>query len=244
MFYSDRLNLLFVACPKTGSTSVAATLLQLDSAGERFRISLPDRTIDSTMVATDSLGHATALEFRQVLGDEHYRNMRVIGFVRDPIEKLVSTYYFTKKGRLLSVFDLKTPKSKLLLASKRVMTILASRLMPFSVWALFFPMKTCSSYFVDASDDRIIVDYLGATHRLNSDLVEMLNDIGIDTSELNVPRLNTSVHKRPHEYVRKGSFLHKVLLRRYKNDARLFKLVGSGYFKSEKQVLLSDAVER
>ena len=242
MFYSDRLKLLFVACPKTGSTSVEAILLQLDSEGERFRISLPDRTIDSTMVATDSLGHATALEFRQVLGDEHYRNMRVIGFVRDPIEKLVSTYYFTKKGRLLSVFDLKTPKSKLLLAVKRVMTILAARLMPFSVWALFFPMKTCSSYFVDASD-RIIVDYLGATHRLNTDLVEMLNDIGIDMSQFDVPRLNTSVHKQPDDYVRKGSFLHKVLSRRYKNDARLFKLVESGYFKSEKRALLTATID-
>ena len=243
MFYSDRLNLLFVACPKTGSTSVQAFLSQLDSEGECFRISLSDRTIDSTMVATDSLGHATALEFRQVLGDEYYRKMRVIGFVRDPIEKLVSTYCFTRKVRLRSVFELKTPNGKLFLASKRVGTILAARLLPFSVWALLFPMKRCSSYFIDASD-QIIVDYLGATHRLNSDLVEMLDDIGIDTSRLDVPRLNTSVHKQPHEYVRKGGFLHKVLSKRYKNDARLFKLVESGYFKSEKRVLLTDTVER
>ena len=68
------------------------------------------------------------------------------------------------------------------------------------------------------------------------DLVGMLNDIGIDTTQLDVPRLNTSVHKQPHDYVRKGSFLHKVLSRRYRNDARLFKLVESGYFKSEKRV--------
>jgi hypothetical protein len=141
LFYSDRFNLLFVACPKTGSKSVEASLLQLDSKGERFRISLPDRIIDSSMVATDSLGHATALEFRQVLGDEHYQNIRVIGFVRDPIEKLVSSYYFTRKLPLQGIFEIKTPKSKLLLASKRVMAILAARLMPFSVWALFFPMK-------------------------------------------------------------------------------------------------------
>ena len=104
-------------------------------------------------------------------------------------------------------------------------------------------MKRCSSYFVDASG-QIVVDYLGATHRLNSDLVEMLNDIGIDTSQLDVPRLNTSMHKQPHEYVRKGSFLHKVLSKRYENDARLFKLVEFGYFKSGKRVLFSDTVER
>ena len=242
MFYSDRLNLLFVACPKTGSTSIEASLLQLDPEGERFRIPLPDRTIDSTMVATDSLGHATALEFRHVLGDEHYQKMRVIGFVRDPIEKLVSTYCFTRKGRLRSVFELKKKKSKLLIAIKRVVTILAARLMPFPVWALLFPMKRCSSYFTD-STDRVIVDYLGATHRLNSDLIEILDDIGIDASRLDVPRLNTSVHKQPYEYVSKGGFLHKVLSNRFKNDVRLFELVESRYFKSERQVLSADTVE-
>ena len=72
----------------------------------------------------------------------------------------------------------------------------------------------------------------------------MLNDIGVDASQLDVPRLNTSVHKQPYEYVRKGSFLHKLLSNRFKNDARLFQLVESGYFKSEKRARLTDSVER
>ena len=240
MFYSDRLNLLFVACPKTGSTSVEASLLQLDSKGERFQISLPDRTIDATMVGHGGIAHAKAVELRQLLGDEHYRNMQVIGFVREPIEKLVSSYYFTRKLVLRSIFAIKTPKSKLVAASKVGMAIMAARLMPFSVWALFFPMRSCSDYFVDASG-QIIVDYLGSTQRLASDLIEILGDIGIDTSQLDVPKLNTSVHRQTHEYVRRGSFLHKLLSRRYENDIRLFKLVEAGYFKSENRVLLSEA---
>ena len=237
MFYSKSLNLLFVACPKTGSTSVEVTLLQLDAAGERYRISLPDHVIDSTMVATDSLGHATAPELRQVLGDENYEKLRVIGFVRDPIEKLVSSYYFTRRQRLRDIFTLKTPTSKLRLASKRIVTILAARLMPFSIWALLFPMKTSNSYFVD-STNQIIVDYLGATHRLNCDLIAILDEIGIDTSMLDVPRLNISQHKEVNEYVPKNSVLYKLLARRYSDDMILFKLVESAHFKSGKRARL------
>lgn len=88
--------MLFIACPKTGSTSVEASHLQLDPEGERFRISLADRVIDSSMVETDSLAHATAIEFRQVLGDDHFRRMRAIGYVRESIEKLVACYHFTR----------------------------------------------------------------------------------------------------------------------------------------------------
>ena len=195
------------------------------------------------MVATGSLGHATAIELRRVLGDEHYNRMRVFGFIRDPIEKLVSSYHFTRKTRLRSIFEIKTPGSKLLLAIKRLMAILAARVLPFSIWAFVFPMKSCSSYFVDASG-QIIVDYVGATHRLNGDLVEILNNMAIDSSELDVPRLNTSVHKKPNAYVRNGSFLHRYLLRRYRNDVRLFKLVESSCFKCEKRELLTNAVDK
>ena len=99
------------------------------------------------------------------------------------------------------------------------------------------------SYFVDASG-QIIVDYVGATHRLNGDLVEILNNMAIDSSELDVPRLNTSVHKKPNAYVRNGSFLHRYLLRRYRNDVRLFKLVESSCFKCEKRELLTNAVDK
>ena len=77
MFYSDRFGLLYVACTKTGSMSVHATLAELDPEGERFSISLPDRVVDLKSIAGDSLGHATASELRRAIGDENYQTITV-----------------------------------------------------------------------------------------------------------------------------------------------------------------------
>ena len=139
MFYSVKLNILFIAAPKTGSTSVENFLLQLDPGGERFKITLPDRVLDSSQVKSASLGHATARELRQILGTERYESMTRIGFVRHPVEKMVSAYHFTRGSSLSSVFRIKSAKSKWPLVGKRIVALLAARAMPFEIWARAYP---------------------------------------------------------------------------------------------------------
>lgn len=224
MFYSERLNLLFIASPKTGSTSVESFLLKLDPDGERFRISIEDRVIDSSHVKTDSLGHATAIEFKQVLGAVKFNSLRTFGFVRDPFEKVVSAYFFTRTGSLIGAFGIRTAKSKWRLVSKRVVSILAARLLPFSVWAYLFPMKKCSDYFLNNAG-RLMVDYLGATRRLNHDLQAILNDLDLDVGAVDVPHLNTSNHESVQKYLQKDGVLYRRLARKYADDLRLYELV-------------------
>ena len=243
MFYSERCRLLFVACPKTGTMSVHAALENIDPDGERFRIPLPDVVVDSASVNTDTLGHATAPELRAAMGDHNYRETTVFGFIRHPIEKLVSSYFFTRKQSLFIDSGSSSAGDRLRLLRlnvRRAFSVLAARLLPFSVWTVFFPMKTCSSYFVDSSGV-IIVDYLGATDRLHHDLVAILNDIGLDTSAVEVPKLNKSIHSGAHTYVAKGGSLHRRLSKRYADDLKLYELVKSGYFKSAKAAILAEA---
>lgn len=228
MFYSENLNLLFIASPKTGSTSVQSILLDLDPKGERFTITLGDRVIDSSYVNSDSLGHATASEFREVLGPERYDALRTIGFVRDPIEKLVSAYFFTRKGSIRDVLNIRTAKSKWPLVSKRIVAITLARLLPFTVWALVFPMKKCSDYFLD-SQGNLIVDFLGSTSRLETDLAGILNDLKVQMDVQKIPHLNRSKHKKVEEYVAPEGILFKYLAKRYADDIRLSELVRNGY---------------
>jgi len=233
VFYSERLNLLFIASPKTGCTSVESYLLNLDPDGERFKITLEDRVIDSSCVKSDSLGHATARELREALGAKHYDAMHTFGFVRHPIEKLVSAYFFTRKGSLLGAFQIRTAKSKWRLVAKRIIGITAARILPFWFWALLFPMKKCSDYFLDSSGN-IIVDFLGATDRLDADLTGILSGLGVAIRDLRVPHVNQSSHKKAHEYLVQDGFLHRCLQKRYADDLRLFALAKHGYVDCDK----------
>ena len=219
MFYSSRHNLLFIAAPKTGSTSVEDCLLKLDPDGQRFRITLPERTIDSSQVRY-SLGHATASELRQLLGAERYDSMITVGFVRHPIEKLMSAYHFSRGRKLAHVIGVRTAKSKWALASKRVIAILMARILPFPVWSRIYPMKRCSDYFLDDSG-ALIVKYLGNTNRLANDLKQILRMEGIEIAEVEVPHLNRSNHGGQCTTALGTGFLET----KYADDIKLFELV-------------------
>ena len=232
MFYSKQLNLLFVAAPKTGSMSVQSYLSKLDPNGERFRITLEDRIIDSSHVGSASLGHSTAMEFRQALGAEYYDSTRTFGFVRHPIEKLVSTYNFLRQYSLIATLKMSAPKSKWLLVTRQLISIISAKVLPFTIWAFLFPMKKCSHYFLDSSG-RVMVDYLGATDRLEVDLVAILEKFGISVGDQIVPHVNKSSYKRDYKYVKSGGLLEKYLANRYRADLSLYELVKDGYLGLE-----------
>ena len=198
--------------------------MALDPDGERFRITLDDRVIDSSCVETDSLGHATALEFEKVLGEERYNSLVSFGFIRHPIEKSVSAYFFARKGTYRSVFGIKSAKSRWRLISKRLVTLSLAKLLPFSIWALIFPMKRCSDYFLDGSG-RIMVNYLGATNRLGADLQSILDSCCLDSIDQSVEHLNRSSHKKAEKYVADGGLIFRYLSKRYEDDIKLYSLV-------------------
>ena len=232
MFYSNEHKLLFIAAPKTGSTSVEQCLSALFPDGTRFRIELEERTITSADVKTPSLGHAKAIEFREVLGPEVYSDLNVFGFVRDPIEKIVSSYFFTRSGRLRDVLNIRTEKSRTLMIARGIASILSARLLPLWLWSLVYRMRDCNSYFTDDAGN-MLVDYLGSTERLASDLVVILDALGHEIPKGLIPHTNTSRHRRAEDYWFFRLWI-PLLRRRYSADARLYKLVKNGVWKDSK----------
>lgn len=227
MFYTNSGRLLFIAAPKTGSTSVEETLLDSYHDGERFKIHLDDgRVITSKDVSSPSLGHAKARELRRVLGEDGFGELRVFGFVRDPIEKVVSSYFFTRSRRIRNTFGLKSDRWRHVKIVKQILSILIARLLPLWAWSLLYPMRDCHSYFTDQNGE-LIVDYLGSTERLSEDLEEILKLTGERVDANSVRHTNKSSHKNPGDYWF-FRFWIPFLERRYANDLTLARLVKDG----------------
>jgi hypothetical protein len=219
MYYSKKLSLLFIASPKNGSMSVQKHLMQIDPEGETHSLTMYKKKITSKDMPHGIVGHARAWEFKKVLGEEFYNSLRVIGFVRHPFDKLISSYYFNKQSSLSSSFTVKTKKNSLTKKIKMFTTLLAPKILPLNIWVLIFPMKSSYEYFFDKSGNRI-VSHLGRTDNLIQDLKIILDNLQISTS-IKIPHINKSNHKSRDQYF-KNKWIRKRLFTKFKKDIELY----------------------
>ncbi|MCB0409460.1 MAG: sulfotransferase family 2 domain-containing protein, partial [Flavobacteriales bacterium] len=113
MFYSQKLKILIIGIPKTGSTTVENALIKFEPDGERHTITINDRLFTSDDFHQGILGHARAFEIKDVLGPDIYNSLYTIAFIRHPFSRLVSAYYFNKRNSLFEFLKIKSGKKSL-----------------------------------------------------------------------------------------------------------------------------------
>ncbi len=187
MVSSPDYKYIFIANPKTGSTTVEHYLREWDKSY------LHNRYIDeSGNIRTGIHGHIRPRDLKRIMA-EKYDDYRVFIFIRNPYDKAVSAYHYYKQG-LRKKIEFGKNKGNLSL----VFNLILARLLPFSIWSLVKPMKSNHEYLTDV-DGRVIVDYIGITENLSIDLKEIANELGLKgVLEERVGKSNTS--KRDQDY--------------------------------------------
>lgn len=222
MFYSKKYNLLFIASPKSGTVSAQNVLRSIDPNGEEHTITLPDRIVKSNDMKYGVVGHARAYEIEAIVGKKAFSLFNTIGFVRHPIEKLISSYYFNKKQRLGDAFTIKGERKRLIRIVKSFLTRLMPKILPIDIYVLIFPMKTSFEYFHDRTGNRI-VKFLGRTDQLSDDLLLILNELDINYQG-DVPHSNKTPHRSWEEEI-KWKPARMYLISKYQRDLNLYREV-------------------
>lgn len=222
MFYSKKHNVLYIASPKSGSTSVEKYMMTIDENGETHSMTINGKKYKGDDMYFGIMGHARAWEIREAIGGDEYEKLQVFGFVRHPFDKLISSYHFNKSISSVDAFNIKGNRKVLKRQINGFISRLSTRILPLSIWVLIFPMKTSYEYFYDREGNRI-VKYLGRTDSLNDDLKIILNDIGIDVSD-KIPHVNRSEHK-DWSYYLKFRPIRNFLEKKYKKDIELYEMV-------------------
>lgn len=104
MPYSQSLGLVFVAIPKTGTTSVTRAMKSF--APKKDELLLLNELIDDQFrrkYRLDEIGdnkpgrgkHLSALQIKYILGNEEFDRCTKFSVVRNPWARMVSRYYFT-----------------------------------------------------------------------------------------------------------------------------------------------------
>jgi len=166
MTLSDKNKYLFIAVPKTGSSSINRFLVDNDKSSIKNTLI----AADGTSIHTDT--HINYQETVAVIGSR-INDYATFAFLRDPYEKLFSYYRYSIR-----------PKEKWVkygLKAKIVRNV--STLIGFKMWALIFPFKPSVNFILDEQGN-IGVKYLGRTEHLQSDFIDICKLENFDFLEL------------------------------------------------------------
>jgi hypothetical protein len=221
MFFSEKYNLLFIACPKTGSKSVKKLLLEIDPNGLYNTIEYNGLKITSKDMHYGMVVHARAWEFKNALGDDNYNSLMVFGMVRHPFDRLVSSYFHNKSQSITQVFGWKGEKNLLKRKIKGAISHTLPKILPITIWVFIYNMKSNYDYFFDKKGNRI-VKYIGRTDHMTEDLKKVLSIKGIKL-ESEAPHVNTTSHKSHQKYF-KSKWIKNYLSKKYKRDVELYRI--------------------
>jgi hypothetical protein len=175
---SEHHRYIFIAVPRTGSNSISKFLLANDPTAESNVLRLGGHTVPV-------FHHISAADLSAMLG-EHYRDYFTFAFVRDPRARFLSLYSYYHHGDAARlVKSMRSPWKDH--GGRRV---LLARALPFRLWSLLYPYRACSAFLAD-DRGRLLVDRIGRVESLETDLGEIVREIGIEPTH-SLPRLNTT----------------------------------------------------
>jgi hypothetical protein len=189
MIISNKKKFIFIHIFKTGGMSVTDVLMPYADMSYKFSGYWPTRKIITLINLIFGLAdngnkwfnrlhkHATAFETRNLLGEDKFDEFFSFAFVRNPLDHLVSLYYYIKQSREHKYHS--TVKD-----------------LNFGGFVEFYLQQTPQrqSDFVVGEKNDLIVDFIGKTETLDSDMKYICKRIGIPS--FSVPRLNQS-KRRP-----------------------------------------------
>lgn len=180
MLFSQSKKFVFIAVPKTGTTSIEQELRRIDPDILRNKMVFPDGTIRPVNK------HITLRDAQAILG-EAAGDYRYFAFVREPFDHSISRYHYYANGRGYERFKKRSVSASHLPALG--LRVYFARLVPRVCWFLMYPLRHQTAYISDR-DGRIALDFCGTLDALDRDLSTMLDMAGYPDTSHEVPHLN------------------------------------------------------
>lgn len=203
MLISDSKKFIFIAVPKTGTSSISAAL---EPVADIQRNSL---VVNGSLYKVPE--HIRAVELKAILGDQ-WDEFYKVGFVRNPWAKSVSAYHFYRNGRASShVWIRERFKSKMLA------NVVLAKILPFKYWIRLHPLKSCSYYLCDESGKMLVNDFF-KMEDLSDAFGRLCAKIEVDRMPLGIS--NRSNHRPYQDYFSKSLGIY--VEQRFKEDIHRF----------------------
>ncbi|MFG6637671.1 hypothetical protein ACGYJ8_17145 [Sulfitobacter sp. 1A12126] len=182
MIVNDERKFAFIEVPKTGTSTIAKCLLQIDPGCRRNRlIGLDGRAVEVPV-------HATVSDVRRLLGSDA-EQYTFVAFLRDPVEVMVSKYHFYRTGRAAQ----RSASERGDIGRK--MRVAFARSLPIVAWCALYPFKSSAHFVLD--EGTLAVDLLGDFADIQTEVVRIFGRFGYEADQLALTFENRTGYSRP-----------------------------------------------
>jgi len=189
----DELEAFFVHIPRTGGTSVEQVLRPLTNKDPLF-------------------GHTTAVEY-QMMFPEKWEKYFSFGFVRNPWDRLASTFFYVQRSHRSSFFV-----KNFVLPHRDDLSGFVTKVVRDNPTAIFMMEHFRPQFTYLCNPDRsIAVDFVGRFERIDEDWEAVAQELGIDTP---LPHTNHSARSHYSEHF--TSEAAEIVADVYREDIELF----------------------
>lgn len=207
MILSEKYKYIYIAVPKTGTTSVQKFLIEHDNSAVKNKV-----IVDGQEMFVP--GHATALDIKNIMG-KSYNDYSKIAFIRNPLSKLVSSYFFYRKGG-------KKDMGVNIGLRGEVMKFIA-KILPFTIWSILYPYRDNMSHLLD-NDGNSLVDFIGDFENLSEGIEMFFINQGVHFGDHGLSVINASKHSKVETYY-KNKFHKKLINLKLRKDIAFYKSV-------------------
>ena len=186
MIVSEKLKIIFISNPKTGTTFVQRCFTKANINAMQNRVQQSNQLSNKLIIVSE---HITAANLKKKINKQWATYSKIV-FIRSPYDKAVSSYFFYKNG--MSHEHIQNYRKFYVRLNQLLVYLL-----PFSIWSLVKPIKKNSNYLFDK--DKICVNYIGKTERLVHDLELLFRKFNIKY-EIPKSKTNTSEHLDSQQY--------------------------------------------
>jgi hypothetical protein len=177
MIISHKHKFIFIAVPKTGSQTVRKLFRSFLDENDEEQCSLLDLKRSSIPEIRNMVhGHQTAKEIKNAVGEKIFNEYFKFAFVRDPIQRFISTYFFLKRNHRYIEEPTYENLYDFYMKSHNKLHLLPQH------------------NFIYGDKGELLVDYIGYTCDMNKSLNYICSKLGFNMFS-NVPILNKTDKK-------------------------------------------------
>ena len=193
MLFSETRRFVFIAVPKTASSTINNHFVRVDPDIKRNEV------LDENGFWQKVHTHVTAAEVRRIMGSraDHYT---FIAFLRRPQDVLRSKYFFYAKGRPANSFA----RGKIGFLDREAdgvidlgtaLRVLVARILPLPLWAALYPFKSSAHFIVDEKG-KSAVHEIGDFARFDEEAQRIFSQFGYSRDFLDFPKVNVSTYDK------------------------------------------------